>query len=221
MIGGRGAGIRSGCGSDVTGRHPYRRFGADYPCLGRPRGRRISTDVLNPPEQRSHIANTGGSDTAPIVGRAGGSSARVHVRRHHGCAGNDRRFRWHPALLPKSGGCRSQGLYFSLTLPLEPVFSTLSPMGQVEADGQRHPTGGADHQQHLFSAINLSVSIDLAPKIHGTVLDFAEYNDLQRFIWLTLPAAKGPQCTCRRSIGTPTGNWPRCLDNQRLGLSDL
>lgn len=119
------------------------------------------------------------------------------------------------------GGCRAQGLYFSLTLPRKPIFSILSPVPEAEADGQLPPTSGAADQQPNLSAINLSVSSDLAPKIHGAVLDFGDYNNLQRFIWLTMPAAKGPQCTCRRSIGTPAGKRSPCLDDQRLGLRNL
>ncbi|SDI89206.1 hypothetical protein SAMN04488693_1318 [Arthrobacter subterraneus] len=119
------------------------------------------------------------------------------------------------------GGCRSQGLYFSLVLPRKPVFSALSPVPETEADGQRIPTSSAADQRHDFSAINLSVSSDLAPKIHGGVLDFGDYNNIQRFIWLTMPAAKGPRCTCRRSIAAPAGKRSPCLDDQRLGLSNL
>lgn len=118
------------------------------------------------------------------------------------------------------GGCRSQGLYFTLTLPRKPVFGTLSHVREVEMEGLQHGAGRDAHRYDL-SAISLSVSSDLAPKIHGAVLDFGEYDNLQRFIWLTMPAAKGPRCTCRRSIGTPAGKRSPCLDDQRLGLSDL
>lgn len=36
------------------------------------------------------------------AGRAGCSAAEVHVRGHTECAGDDRRLRWSPALLPET-----------------------------------------------------------------------------------------------------------------------
>ncbi|MHA7277767.1 peptidase [Arthrobacter sp. Hz1] len=117
-----------------------------------------------------------------------------------------------------SGGCRSQGLFFSLVLPRKPVFGTLSPIPGTSAD-RRDRGAGPPAQEHDLTAIQLSVSNDLAPKIDGAVLDFGDYNNLHRFIWLTLPAVKGPRCTCRRSFGPPAGKRSPCLDDQRLGLS--
>lgn len=67
----------------------------------------------------------------------------------------------------------------------------------------------------------MSVSHDLAPKLDGAVLDFGSYNRMQRFVWLSMPAVKGPSCTCLRSIGPATGKRSICLDDQRIGLSDL
>ncbi|WP_019482578.1 hypothetical protein [Arthrobacter sp. TB 23] len=70
-----------------------------------------------------------------------------------------------------------------------------------------------------MTVIQLSISNDLAPKIGGALLDFGEYNNVHRFIWLTLPAVKGPQCTCRRSFGPSAGKRSPCLDDERPGLS--
>lgn len=106
------------------------------------------------------------------------------------------------------GGCRSQGLYFSPTVPRKPVFSRLSFLHEYPAF--RHPD---------LTAVHISVSSDLAPKISGALLDFGEYNGVQRFIWLTMPAARGPRCTCRRSTGSPAGKRSPCLDDQRVGLT--
>ncbi|NOJ61613.1 peptidase [Arthrobacter sp. 260] len=116
------------------------------------------------------------------------------------------------------GGCRSQGLYFSLALPRKPVFSTLSPISAPEADREDHATDPTGEGNNL-TAIQLSVSNDLAPKIDGALLDFGDYNNLERFIWLTLPAVKGPRCTCRRSFGPAAGKRSPCLDDRRLELS--
>ena len=76
------------------------------------------------------------------------------------------------------GGCRKQGLYFSRTVPRKPLRCALPG-----ADGAR---------------LEVSVSHDLAPKLDGAVLDFGAYNKMQRFVWASLPAVKGPQCTCLR-----------------------
>lgn len=104
-----------------------------------------------------------------------------------------------------SGGCRKQGLYFSRTEPRKYVLCQL-------------PTLARDQEQ---TQIAISVSHDLAPKLDGAVLDFGTYNKMQRFVWLSMPAVKGPSCTCRRSIGAPAGKRSPCLDDQGLGLTDL
>ena len=100
-----------------------------------------------------------------------------------------------------SGGCRKQGLYFSRTLPRKPLRCELPP---IEGEG-----------------LDISVSHDLAPKLDGAVLDFGLYNKMQRFVWASLPAVKGPQCTCLRSTGTPAGKRSPCLDDAGTGLTDL
>jgi len=69
--------------------------------------------------------------------------------------------------------------------------------------------------------LELSVSHDLAPKLDGAILDFGLYNKMQRFAWLSLPAVKGPQCTCLRSTGVPAGKRSPCLDDAGIGLTDL
>jgi hypothetical protein len=63
-------------------------------------------------------------------------------------------------------------------------------------------------------AVVISVSHELAPKLHGAALDFGSYNKMERFVWLTMPAVKGPACTCVRSIGAPAGKRSPCLDDQ-------
>lgn len=91
-----------------------------------------------------------------------------------------------------SGGCRRQGLYFSWILPRKPLRCTLrpaqtaDPMSGFQAVGSRC-TG------HEGPAPEVSVSHDLAPRLEGAVLDFGTYNKMQRFVWLSLPAVKGPQ----------------------------
>lgn len=72
----------------------------------------------------------------------------------------------------------------------------------------------------LLQEILLSVSPDLAPKLDGAVLHFGKYNQMQRFIWLSMPAVKGHPCVCRRSIGAPAGKRSPCLDDPGVGLSD-
>jgi Fe-S cluster assembly iron-binding protein IscA len=66
----------------------------------------------------------------------------------------------------------------------------------------------------MESELEISVSHDLAPKLDGAVLDFGQYNKMQRFVWASLPAVKGPQCTCLRSTGVPAGKRPRALMTQ-------
>ncbi len=79
------------------------------------------------------------------------------------------------------GGCRSQGLYFSLSLPRKPVFSTLSFISVPEADRENYAADPTVEGRKL-TAIELSVSNDLAPKIDGALLDFGEYNNLERSV---------------------------------------
>lgn len=107
------------------------------------------------------------------------------------------------------GGCRKQGLYFSRTQPRKAVQCTL----------QTGP--GAITPLVQAGAVEISVSHDLAPKLDGAVLDFGLYNKMQRFVWMSLPSVKGPQCTCLRSTGVPAGKHSPCLDDKGLGLTDL
>jgi hypothetical protein len=89
-----------------------------------------------------------------------------------------------------NGGCRSQGLYFSRTPPKKFLPCTLeSP---------------ADTAQ----TITITVSHDLAARLNGAVLDFGRYNRMERFVWTSLPAVKGPQCTCLRSMVNRRVNAP-------------
>jgi hypothetical protein len=108
------------------------------------------------------------------------------------------------------GGCRKQGLYFSRTQPRKALRCTL----QDAETGQNTPSADT-------GTIEISVSHDLAPKLDGAVLDFGLYNKMQRFVWLSLPSVKGPQCTCLRSTGVPAGRRSPCLDDKGLGLTDL
>ncbi len=73
----------------------------------------------------------------------------------------------------------------------------------------------------MGSVLEVSVSHDLASKLDGAVLDFGLHNKMQRFVWLFLPAVKGPRCTCLRSAGVPAGKRSPCLDDERIGLTDL
>ncbi|SEF11349.1 hypothetical protein SAMN04489740_4094 [Arthrobacter alpinus] len=107
-------------------------------------------------------------------------------------------------------GCRKQGLYFSRTEPKKPLRCLLSALGDAGSEG----AGGLEE-------IVVSVSHDLAPKLNGAVLDFDTYNKMQRFAWQTMPAVKGPACTCLRSIGPAAGKHSPCLDDQGIGLSDF
>ncbi|MFJ6416089.1 peptidase [Paeniglutamicibacter sp. NPDC091659] len=112
------------------------------------------------------------------------------------------------------GGCRRQGLYFSRTEPKKPLRCLLGGPGQ---SGKASP----DVWKRLANEeIAISVSRELAPKLDGAVLDFGSYNKMERFVWLAMPAVKGPACTCRRSVGPPTGKRSPCLDDQGVGLSD-
>ncbi|QSZ51375.1 MULTISPECIES: peptidase [unclassified Arthrobacter] len=102
-----------------------------------------------------------------------------------------------------SGGCRTQGLYFSRTRPKKFIGCTLETL--AEAHGPA----------------TISVSYELADRINGAVLDFGNYNRMQRFVWTGLPAVKGPQCTCLRSMGKPAGKRSPCLDDAGMGITDL
>jgi hypothetical protein len=106
------------------------------------------------------------------------------------------------------GGCRKQGLYFSRTLPRKPLRCELRP-------------GRPDYSAAEAEGLEISVSHDLAPKLDGAVLDFGLYNKMQRFVWASLPAVKGPPCTCLRSTGVPAGKRSPCLDDAGTGLTDL
>ena len=101
------------------------------------------------------------------------------------------------------GGCRGRGLYFSRTRPkkfLAGAFESVSDANQ---------------------ALTITISHDLAGRLDGAVLDFGNYNRMQRFVWTALPAVKGPQCTCLRSMGKPAGKRSPCLDDIGLGITDL
>lgn len=108
------------------------------------------------------------------------------------------------------GGCRKQGLYFSRTRPRKALRCNL----QGHWTSEESSSAGT-------AAVEISVSHDLAPKLDGAVLDFGLYNKMQRFVWMSLPSVKGPQCTCLRSTGVPAGKHSPCLDDKGLGLTDL
>ena len=110
-----------------------------------------------------------------------------------------------------SGGCRKQGLYLSRTEPKKYLRCLVT-----ELPGAEPATGRIDTQE-----IVLSVSHDLAPKLDGAVLHFGNYNKMERFIWLSMPAVTGHPCVCRRSIGAPAGKRSPCLDDSGVGLSDI
>ncbi len=101
------------------------------------------------------------------------------------------------------GGCRVQGLYFSRTRPKKFIACAL------------------DSPAESHGALTISVSHELAHRLDGAVLDFGNYNRLQRFVWTALPAVKGPQCTCLRSMGKPAGKRSPCLDDIGVGITDL
>lgn len=111
------------------------------------------------------------------------------------------------------GGCRKQGLYFSPTTPRKPLWCALRPAAESEDDGLDSADAGP--------AAKVSVSHELAPRLDGAVLDFGTYNKMQRFAWVSLPAVKGPQCSCLRSAGAPAGKHSPCLDDAGIGLTDL
>lgn len=116
------------------------------------------------------------------------------------------------------GGCRATGLYFSRTLPRKPVHAVLHPADSLG------PTAGPNAARapgNGLEDIRLSVSRNLAAQLQDAVLDFGDYNRMQRFIWRELPAAQGARCGCRRSFGTRAGKRSPCLDKQRVGLTDI
>lgn len=102
-----------------------------------------------------------------------------------------------------AGGCHAQGLYFSRTRPKKFLAATLDAPAAVD------------------QGISITVSHELAARLEGAVLDFGNHNRMQRFIWAAMPAAKGPLCTCRRSMGKPSGKRATCLDDIGTGLTDL
>ena len=102
-----------------------------------------------------------------------------------------------------SGGCRVQGHYISPTPPKKYIACALDPPAETRAE------------------LTISVSHELAPRLDGAVLDFGNYNRLQRFVWTAIPAVKGPQCTCLRAMGKPAGKRSPCLDDIGVGITDL
>lgn len=114
-----------------------------------------------------------------------------------------------------AGGCRKQGLHFSRTRPKKALGCRLLPE-HPDGDQGRSALGAGERQD-----IAVSVSADLAPALDRAVLDFGNYNSVQRFVWTTLPGIKGPSCTCLRSVGPPAGKRSPCLDDRRIGLTDL
>ncbi|MFI5085083.1 MAG: hypothetical protein ACHP7K_04035 [Actinomycetales bacterium] len=117
------------------------------------------------------------------------------------------------------GGCRRQGLYFSRTEPKKPLRCLITGRGG-DRPSPRAAGRNGDHQSGT-DGFTLSVSHELAPKLDGAVLDFDNYNRMERFVWLGLPAVKGPSCTCLRSIGPAAGKRSLCLDDRGAGLTDL
>jgi hypothetical protein len=102
-----------------------------------------------------------------------------------------------------TGGCRSQGLYFSRTRPKKFLACTLQSANNTTR------------------AVTITVSHELATRIDGAILDFGKYNRMERFVWTSLPTAKGPQCTCLRSMGKSAGKRAPCLDDVGVGITDL
>jgi hypothetical protein len=118
-----------------------------------------------------------------------------------------------------NGGCRKQGLFFSRTEPKKALRCLLSTPSQEGSNPEKESRGQSD--SFGDEGIIVSVSHELAPKLDGAILDFGSYNKMERFVWLTMPAVKGPACTCLRSIGAPAGKRSPCLDDQGIGLRDL
>lgn len=119
-----------------------------------------------------------------------------------------------------NGGCRKQGLYFSRTEPKKPLRCPVGLPDTGEPDSRAAENrGGPDRLGE--AEITISVSHELAPKLDGAVLDFGNHNKMQRFVWQSMPAVKGPACTCLRSMGPPAGKRSPCLDDRGLGLTDV
>ena len=118
------------------------------------------------------------------------------------------------------GGCRKQGLYFSRTEPKKSL-RCLVELSDAGTTGSRRPDNRGGRDRPGETDITISVSYELAPKLSGAVLDFGNHNKMQRFVWLLMPAIKGPACTCRRSMGSPAGKRSPCLDDRGIGLSDV
>lgn len=117
------------------------------------------------------------------------------------------------------GGCRKQGLYISRTEPKKPLRCRVEPPDTREIGSRRADNRGG--RGRLGETEFISVSHELARKLGGAVLDLGKYNKVQRFVWLSMPAVKEPACTCLRSMGSPAGRRPPCLDDRGLGLSDV
>lgn len=113
------------------------------------------------------------------------------------------------------GGCWSTGLYFSRTLPRKPIRSELARVPESGYDP------ASDARLRSLEEVLLTVSSGLISKFDGAVLDFGDYNRMQRFIWLDLPQAQSRRCSCRRSFGHPAGKRSPCLDQQRVGFIDV
>ena len=92
------------------------------------------------------------------------------------------------------GGCCKQGLYFSRTEPKKLLRCLLNG---PERDGG---DTGDDWDRPTGEEMLIGVSHELAPKLDDAVLDFGQYNKIQRFVWLTLPAVKGPTCKVHAHI---------------------
>lgn len=119
-----------------------------------------------------------------------------------------------------NGGCRKQGLYFSRTEPKKPLRCRVEVPDTSETGSRgAEVRGGRDRVGE--TEITISVSHELAPKLGGAMLDFGNHLKMQRFVWLAMPAVKGPACTCRRSMGSPAGKRSPCLDDWGIGLSDV
>nr|WP_236822430.1 hypothetical protein [Arthrobacter sp. Chr15] len=73
----------------------------------------------------------------------------------------------------------------------------------------------------MESELEISVSHDLAPKLDGAVLDFGQYNKMQRFVWAS------PACGERTPMHLPSldrgpgRQATPCLDDAGTGLTDL
>jgi len=143
-----------------------------------------------------NLANAGGHTTVLVPGR-GRFQISGEALRMVGIFGGSLR------CYQGAGGCRTQGLYFSRTRPKK----SITCLFESPAEGQKN--------------LSITVSHELAAKLDGAVLDFGDYNKMQRFVWSVLPAVKCPRCTCLRSMGKPAGKRSPCLDDKGSGLVDL